>query len=57
MGDFYFPSIDCSNGDVTAFKKDNCIKEYFCDILNDNFFYQHENIPTFQKSSDVVVNI
>ena len=38
-------------------KKYNCIEEYFCDILNDNFFYQNVNIPTFQKSSDVEVNI
>ena len=57
MGDFNFLSIDSSNCGVTAIKKNNCIEEYFCDILNDNFFYQHVNIPTFQKSIDVLVNI
>ena len=50
MDDYNFPSIHWSNGGVTAIQKENCIEEYLCDILNDDIFYQHVNIPTFQMS-------
>ena len=53
----YFRAIDWSNGIVVAIQKDNCIEEKFCDMINNNFFYQHVNVPTFQKSFRAVLNI
>ncbi|XP_065664755.1 uncharacterized protein LOC136086386 [Hydra vulgaris] len=50
MGDFNFPSINWSNGCVDAISNENGTEYEFIDVLNDNFFYQRINIPTFQLS-------
>ena len=46
MGDFNFLKLCWSNGSVSSIKSDNGIKYDFVDTLNENYLYQHVNIPT-----------
>ena len=50
--DFNLPSINWSNGCVDAISNENGSEYKFTDVLNDNFIYQHINIPTFQLSDE-----
>ena len=52
MGDFNFPKINWSNGYVMSISNENGIEHKFAEILNENFLYQHVNIPTFQLSNE-----
>ncbi len=56
MGDFNFPEIGWSNGCVVSILNENGIEHKFADILNENFLYQHVNIPTFQLSDELTDN-
>ncbi|XP_065678154.1 uncharacterized protein LOC136093146 [Hydra vulgaris] len=41
---------------IDVISNENGIEHKFLDILNENFFYQHINIPTFQLSDDQLIN-
>ncbi|ESN92775.1 hypothetical protein HELRODRAFT_164888 [Helobdella robusta] len=57
MGDFNFPFIGWSNGSIVSIKNVSGIEHKFSDIISETFFYQHVDVPTFQKSSGVTENI
>ena len=56
MGDFNFPLINWSNGQIVSISNDSGIKHNFFTNLNDNFLYQHVNIPIFQLSNEIFEN-
>jgi len=57
MGDFNFPAIDWSNGSVYSIRNENGIEHKFSETLKDTFLYQHVNVPTFQMSNEIAINI
>ena len=56
MGDFNFPMINWSNGNINSIRNDNGIEHKFYDTLSDTFLYQHINVPTFLMSNELSEN-
>ena len=56
MGYFNFPKLCWSNGSVSSISSDNGIEYKFFDTLNENYLYQHVNIPTFQLLNEKCEN-
>jgi hypothetical protein len=54
MGDFNFPMINWSNGNINSIRNDNGIEFY--ETLSDTFLYQHVNVPTFKMSNEMSEN-
>ena len=57
MCDFNFPKLCWSNGYVSSISSDNGVEYVFFDTLNENYIFQHVNIPTFQLSNEKFENI
>ena len=56
MGDFNFPMINWSNGNINSIRNDDGIENKFYETLSDTFLYQHVNMPTFQMSNELSEN-
>ncbi|XP_065680623.1 uncharacterized protein LOC136094554 [Hydra vulgaris] len=57
VGDFNFPGISWSNVSINSIKGSSVIEHVFYQITNDNYLYQHVNLPTFQTTNKCAVNI
>ncbi|XP_065658850.1 uncharacterized protein LOC136083383 [Hydra vulgaris] len=57
VGDFNFPEISWSNGSINSIKRPSGIEHDFYRIINDNYLYQHVNLPTYQTTNKSTVNI
>ena len=58
LGDFNFPVIKWSNGDVSSINaSESSIEARFKDIVHDDFFIQYVSYPTFQLNINTLVLI